>query len=440
MPVWRNWAGDQICAPARIERPRSEAELQAVVARAAAGGQNVRAAGSGHSFTDAACTDGVMVSLDAMQALVDADRDSGLVEVQAGIKLDGLGDLLARHGLAMDNLGDIAVQALAGAISTATHGTGLRYPNLSAQVHALRIVTASGDVVALDASDGDTFRAARVAIGSLGVISTVTLSCVPSYTLKRIDEPLPLQETLDDLDRHVEASEHWEFFVFPYTDVAFTRTSTRTDEPARPASKAVHVLKDVVAENAVLGGICRAGKAAPDLVPRLNRTLPKLASREERVDRSDLVFANQRLVRFTEMEYAIPREHGAEAVRRILDLIERRRLPITFPLEVRFAPPDDALIGPSHGRESCYVAVHVYRGTAFESYFRGVEEIMSSYGGRPHWGKRHYLSKAQLAERYPEWDTFADVRARLDPGGVFANDYTRRVLGEVRSRERSGTT
>jgi L-gulonolactone oxidase len=140
------------------------------------------------------------------------------------------------------------------------------------------------------------------------------------------------------------------------------------------------------------------------------------------------------------MEYAIPREHGADAVRRILELIERRELPITFPLEVRFAPPDDALIGPSHGRESCYIAVHVYRGTAFESYFRGVEEIMSGFGGRPHWGKRHYLSAAQLADRYPEWDTFADIRARLDPDGVFANDYTHRVLGGVRARARSGTT
>jgi L-gulonolactone oxidase len=148
------------------------------------------------------------------------------------------------------------------------------------------------------------------------------------------------------------------------------------------------------------------------------------------------VFANERLVRFTEMEYAIPREHGAEAVRRVMDMIEQRKLPITFPLEVRFAPPDDALIGPSHGRESCYIAVHVYRGTPHESYFRAVEEIMSSYGGRPHWGKRHYLTAADLRTRYPEWDTFEAVRERLDPEGVFENDYTRRVL---RARERSGT-
>jgi L-gulono-1,4-lactone dehydrogenase len=430
MPVWRNWAGDQVCAPARIEQPSSEPELIAAVRRAADDGLPVRVAGAGHSFTDAACTDGAMISLDRMKSIVDVDRASGLVEVQAGIRLHDLGERLAEHGLAMENLGDIAVQALAGAISTATHGTGLRFPNLSAQVHALRIVTASGDVVTASADgDADLFRAARVAIGALGAISTVTLRCVPTYTLRRVDEPRPLEETLDALPQIVEAHEHWEFFTFPYTGIAFTRLSERTDEPARPASKAVRVLKDVVAENLVLGAICRAGTLAPSAVPRLNRTLPKLASREERVDRSDRVFANDRLVRFTEMEYAIPREHAAEAVRRILGLVESRNLPITFPLEVRFAPPDDAFIGPSFGRESCYIAVHVYAGTPFESYFRGVEEIMSSYGGRPHWGKRHYLSEPQLRERYPEWDSFQAVRERLDPEGVFANSYTRRVLG-----------
>jgi L-gulono-1,4-lactone dehydrogenase len=438
--VWRNWAGDQICAPARFEAPRDEDELRRVVADAAAVGQNVRAVGSGHSFTDAACTDGVMVSLDNMRDLIDVDRASGLVEVQAGVKLHELGGLLAEHGMAMENLGDIAVQSLAGAISTATHGTGLRYPNLSMQVGALRIVTASGEILTVDDSDPEVFRAARVAIGSLGVISTVTLKAVPAYTLKRIDDPLPLDGVLDTLDEHVENNEHWEFFTFPYTGVAFTRTSTRTDEPPKPAGKAMHLLKDVVAENLVLGAVCRAGKLAPGLTPKLNRTLPRLASREERTDRADLVFANQRLVKFTEMEYAIPREHGAEAARRILDLIERRQLPITFPLEVRFAPPDDALLGPSHGRESCYIAVHTYRGTAFEGYFRGVEQIMFAYGGRPHWGKRHYLTAEQLKDRYPEWDTFQDVRERLDPDGVFANDYTRRVLGDVRARAGSGTS
>jgi L-gulonolactone oxidase len=431
MAVWRNWAGDQQCSPVRIEKPASESELIAAVRGAVGEGLTIRVAGAGHSFTDAACTDGVMISLDAMDQIVAVDRERGLVEVQAGIRLAELGERLAEHGLAMENLGDIAVQALAGAVSTATHGTGLRFQNLSAQVHALRIVTASGEIVTASADDADQdlFRAARVAIGSLGAISTVTLRCVPTYTLRRVDEPLPLDGVLDSLDDYVERHEHWEFFTFPYTGVAFTRLSERTDDPPRPASKLKRVLKDTIAENLVLGVICRLGRIFPRWVPKLNRVLPKLASREERVDRSDRVFANERLVRFTEMEYAIPREHGAEAVRRILEFVESRRMPVTFPLEVRFAPSDDAFIGPSFGRESCYVAVHVYRGTEYETYFRGVEEIMSSYDGRPHWGKRHFLDEAALRERYPEWASFQAVRERMDPDGVFVNAYTQRVLG-----------
>ena len=431
MAVWRNWAGDQQCSPVRREEPASESELIDAVRRAVEEGHTVRVAGAGHSFTDAACTDGVMISLDAMDRIVEVDRDRGLVEVQAGIRLAALGERLADEGLAMENLGDIAVQALAGAVSTATHGTGLRFQNLSAQVEALRIVTATGDVVTASAggADQDLFRAARVAIGSLGAISTVTLRCVPTYALRRIDEPLPLDDVLDRLDEYVEGHEHWEFFTFPYTGVAFTRLSERTDDPPKPASRLKRLLKDTIAENLVLGLICRLGKWFPRWVPSLNRVLPRLSSREERVDRSDRVFANDRLVKFTEMEYAIPREHGAEAVRRILEFVESRKLPITFPLEVRFAPRDDAFVGPSFGRESCYVAVHVYRGTDYETYFRGVEEIMSSYGGRPHWGKRHFLDAAALSERYPEWSSFQSVRERMDPDGVFANAYTQRVLG-----------
>ena len=129
------------------------------------------------------------------------------------------------------------------------------------------------------------------------------------------------------------------------------------------------------------------------------------------------------------MEYSIPRAACVEAVRRVLDLIERRRMPVGFPIEVRFGAPDDAFLGPGAGRESCYIAVHVFRRTEYESYFRGVEAIMDDYDGRPHWGKRHFQTAATLRPRYPDWDRFLEVRERLDPGRVFANDYVRRVLG-----------
>ncbi|MEA2421837.1 MAG: L-gulono,4-lactone dehydrogenase, partial [Thermoleophilaceae bacterium] len=238
-----------------------------------------------------------------------------------------------------------------------------------------------------------------------------------------------LAETLEQLQELALARERFEFFSFPYSPWALWRTTERTSDPPKPPGVAERFVQDVLLENGALGAFCRAGRALPALVPRIDRALGRLAEGGERVDRSHRIYANPRLVHFTEMEYAIPREHGAEAVRRVFDLIRRRRLPILFPLEVRFGAADDAFLSPGAGRDSCYIAVHQYRGMEFETYFRGVEAIMREYGGRPHWGKRHYRSAAELAALYPDWERFHAVRERLDPGRVFSNDHVDRVLG-----------
>jgi L-gulonolactone oxidase len=188
-------------------------------------------------------------------------------------------------------------------------------------------------------------------------------------------------------------------------------------------------MHDVVLENAVLGLFCRTGRAFPSLIPTLNRRLAGLMGRAEHLDASNRVYANTRLVRFTEMEYALPREHAAEALERVLAVIERRRLPIGFPIELRVVAPDDALLSTAYERPTAYIAVHQYVGMEFETYFRAVEAIMDEYGGRPHWGKRHYQSEATLRPRYPEWDRFKEIRERFDPERRFENDYLRRVLG-----------
>ena len=439
--TWSNWTGDQRCAPAAVVRPGSEAELVATV-RAAAERGEVRAVGSGHSFTDAACTDGTMVDLVRMQRVLECNVAEGasrlagetpfrgLVTVEGGITLRRLGEELAARGLALHNQGDIDAQTLAGATATATHGTGVRYPNLSAGIAALRLVTAAGDVLELSPErDPEAFLAARVGVGALGVVSAITLRCVPRFTLHRRDAPRPLGETLDRLDEHVDGNDHFEFWVFPYTRTALTRTCRRSAEPPSPPPAWRRRLQEDVIENRLLELVCRAGRALPRAVPRLNGLVTSAMSASEVEDYSHNVFATQRRVRFNELEYAIQREHAREAVERALDAIERRRLPIAFPLEVRFAAGDDALLSTAHARATCYIAVHQYRGMEFETCFRAIEAIMDGYGGRPHWGKRHYQTAATLAERYPGWARFQAVRARLDPGGAFTNDYVRRVLG-----------
>jgi L-gulonolactone oxidase len=426
---WRNWAGDQVCRPHEIVRPSSRAELIEAVGRAAAAGRTVRASASGHSFTDIACTDGTMLKLEGLDRVLDVDRESGLVKVEAGIGVRRLAEALDGHGLAMENQGDIDAQTLAGAISTATHGTGAGFRNISAQVERMELVTADGSVVELGPDDED-LRAARVGLGALGIVCSVTLRTVPAFRLRRVDQPAPLEQTLDSLDELVDANDHFELYAFPHTEIAVQRATERTDAPPQPRSRAATFFQDVVLENWVAGAFARISRRFPSATPALARALAKRIGRSVKMDRSYRVFASDRRVRFTEMEYAVPRERGAEAARRVFELIESEGLMVSFPIEVRFVAPDDALLSPSHERPTCYVAVHMFEGVEWEPYFRGVEAIMDSLDGRPHWGKRHFQTAETLARRYPRWGEFQRVRERLDPEGRFANAYTDRVLGQ----------
>jgi FAD-linked oxidoreductase len=427
---WSNWAGDQRCRPAEIVRPRSREELAEAIGAAAAAGRKVRVAGSGHSFTEAALTAGTMVRIEALRGVQDADPASGLVRVGAGTVLAELNEELAGLGLAMENLGDIDRQTIAGAISTGTHGTGARLRNISAQVEGLELVLADGSVRQLSAATHpELLRAARVGVGALGAISAVTLRCVPAFTLLRVDTPRPREEVLDAFAASAEAHDHFELFTFPYADNALVLERNRVDGPARPRGRAAAYLNDIVLENWALEALSATGKAFPRAIPALSRLAGRLASGSSTTDRSDRVFANERRVRFTEMEYAIPREHGPEAARRVIEWVRANRYPVFFPIEMRVAAGDDASLSPSHGRDTAYVAVHQYRRMEWRPYFEAVEEIMDSHGGRPHWGKRHFQTAATLAPRYPAWEEFRRARDELDPQRVFANEYTERVLG-----------
>jgi L-gulonolactone oxidase len=430
--MWRNWAGDESCWPVAIERPRDVAEIVGALERAATAGERLRVVGSGHSFTDVACSDGRLLSLERMDRVLDVDRDSGRARVEGGIAIHALSAALAAEGLALENLGDIDAQTIGGAIATATHGTGARLPNISAQVEELELVLANGDRVTCSATvDPEAYLAARVGIGCLGVVAAATLRCVPAFTLRGVDRTAPLEQTLARLDELGETNDHFELYAFPHARTALTRANNRVEAEPRPRSRPRAYVQDVLLTNHVFHAFCLTGRAAPRLIPRLNRLLTRLAGSSIRVDRSDRVFASPRLVRFTEMEYALPREHTAQAVRRVLALIEQRGFHVPFPLEVRLVAGDDAFLSPAHGRPTGYVAVHMFKGMAWEPYFRAVEQVMDEYGGRPHWGKRHFQTAETLRSRYPRWDDWQAVRARLDPDGRFVNAYAERVLGPV---------
>ncbi len=431
--TWRNWAREQVCHPETIVRPRTREGLVKAIIEANEAERRVKVAGSGHSFTDAALTDGTLLRIEALDRILDFDRSSGLVKVEAGAQLGDLNRRLDELGVAFANLGDIDKQTLAGSISTGTHGTGIGFQNVSAQIEELELVGADGTTTVLGAAakgaDRDGIRAARVGIGALGAIYSATIRTVPAFRLDRLDHPLPLSETLDSLDDRIDANDHFEFYVFPHTDVALCRETSRTDAPAEPPSPAATYAREVMLENWVSGALVAISRNAPALGPQLTGLAASSFANVSKRDKSFRVFASERRIKFTEMEYGIPREHAREAVERVLEIASRPEHECVFPVEVRFVKGDDSMLSPSYERDTAYIAVHQDRKLDWPVYFREVEDVLRGYGGRPHWGKRHEQTAATLAPLYPRWNDFQKTRKRLDPNGRFANDYTDRVLG-----------
>jgi L-gulono-1,4-lactone dehydrogenase len=429
---WVNWAGNQRCTPVLVENPGSIDELAEVVLGAAAAGHRVKPVGAGHSFTAIAATDGVHVRLDALSGVVAADPASGLVTLLAGTRLRDIPALLAPYGLAMENLGDIDSQSISGAISTGTHGTGGTYGGIATQVRALSIVLADGSVVACSRDERpELFAAARVGLGALGVLATVTLQCVPAFLLRAVEKPVPYEEMLGSFHERVAAHDHVEFYWFPHTDWTLYKEDTRLplDVERKPLSKFKAYVDDELLSNITFGALCRIMHAAPGTIRSINKFTARALGAREYTDLSHRVLTSVRKVRFCEMEYAVPRDAIIDVVREVRALIDRRGWRISFPIEIRVAAEDDIWLSTASGRDTAYIAVHTFYRTPYEEYFRAVEEIVAGVAGRPHWGKLHFLSAAELAERYPRFDDFVRVRDEVDPEGRFANAYLDRVLG-----------
>ena len=418
--------------PTAVERPSSTEEVAAIVRRSHDAGQRVKTIGAGHSFTPAAMTNGTMLSLEGMAAVTRADVAAGQVTVQAGVTLRALGDELAEIGLAMPNLGDINVQSVAGAINTATHGTGRELGNIATTIVGMEIVDGRGDVVRCDTTQHpDVLHAARVGVGALGVVTEVTIQCVPAFNLHAHETVEPLDDLLDGFDEFTRSADHAEFFWMPGARRCQVKRNRRTDEPVRPPSRLEYVRDKYVAENLAFDLVCRTGRRFPALAPKIAKLVAGAAGERDVIDRSDKVFASPRHVKFVEMEYGIPVEAVPEALRRVRDLTTTLSFPTLFPIEVRVSAADDIPLSTGTGRTNGWIAVHQYQGTPHDAYFQGVERIMNDYDGRPHWGKMHYQSADTLRDRYPEWAAFHDVRAKLDPTGTFRNDYLDRVLDPV---------
>ncbi|ALO11524.1 FAD-dependent oxidoreductase [Streptomyces venezuelae] len=411
--------------------PASAEELADVVRKAAADGLRVKTVGTGHSFTSIAATDGVLIRPGLLTGIRRIDRGAMTVTVESGTPLKRLNVALAREGLSLTNMGDIMEQTVAGATSTGTHGTGRDSASIAAQIRELELVTADGQLLTCSEKENpEVFAAARIGLGALGVVTAITFAVEPVFLLTAREEPMTFDRVTSEFDALHAENEHFEFYWFPHTDNCNTKRNNRSAGPAAPPGKVSGWIEDELLSNGLFQLACSVGRAVPPVIPSIAKVSSRALSARTYTDIPYKVFTSPRRVRFLEMEYALPREAAVSALREVKEMVERSPLKVSFPVEVRTAPADDIALSTASGRETAYIAVHLYKGTPHRAYFTAVERIMTAHGGRPHWGKVHTRDAAYFSEVYPRFAEFTALRDRLDPDRLFANDYLRRVLGD----------
>lgn len=430
--VWSNWSGWVKAWPEALIEPASEEELCDVMRNAVA---PVRVAGSGHSFTPLVQSQGTILSLRKITGVLDHDSEAHTARIKAGTTIRDLGPLLFDRGLGLINQGDIDRQALAGAVGTGTHGTGIDLGSVSAAVEGFRIVLANGEVMVASRDDNpDLFNAGRVSFGSLGVMSEITMKAQPVYALEETGGRMPISEVLAKVEMLRDTHRHFEFFWFPFSGEAIVKFLSDTDTEAKPRRR-----RDDGAEtrdDKIFRLACEVSRYLPFLRGPLQRYMTSASGRYSlalnapgRVRWSHDAFPSDRNNRFNEMEYAIPAESGPDCIREVGQYMRKCGINFLFPLEYRYVAADDIWLSPFYQRNSVTISVHQYHRQPYAELFKGVEDIFRRYDGRPHWGKLHTLRAAELSKIYPRWDDFCALRAKLDPQAKLLSPYLKDIFG-----------
>ena len=413
---WQNWSQSIAPQNAEIAVPRDAAALKKLLGETEGG---VRPVGSGHSWTGLVPCDGAIVKLDHFNGIGAVDAQAQTAWLGAGARLKDLSPALAAHGLAFRNLGDIDVQSLAGATSTATHGTGRDLPCLAAEIRGLRMVTGAGEDMEISAKKNpDLLPAAQVALGALGIITQMDMQLVACYKLHRRVQFRPIGEVLGAAMDLWETHRNFEFFYIPFSGTAMSITHDITDaaDTPRDEDESDDAVMQLKALRDKLGWFPWARKKL------LGAAISK-APEENVIGDSWRLLSSARNVAFNEMEYHLPVENGLAALDEVRHYIERHRPDVFFPLECRMTAADNAWLSPFHAGPCISVAVHTHAPDAYDFLFSDIEPILRRHGGRPHWGKLNSLDGADLAALYPKLADFAKLRRELDPQGRFLNRY-----------------
>ncbi len=419
-PGWSNWSGGQSCSNRALFYPQTEAELLSIL-KSSTG--TLRAVGGGHSFSPLVPTRGTLISLEAMNGLISHDAHRLQATFHAGSRLAQVSSTLWNIGQGLFNEADINVQSLAGALSTATHGTGRQLQCLSAYITALKLITAEGEVLHCSrAEHPEVFQAARVSLGALGILTEVTLQNRPSYTLQEQVRVMSVTEAMRYVDQHKDDFSHIEFMAFPFGNRAMVKTLVETKAPETP------VTTPWIDENTLLDFAANTVRQHPWSNPGLQHLLGMFVSDSSRVGPSWKIYPSTRAVRFNEMEYQVPATVGMQACEEVMAAMRQHRLDVFFPLEFRYVAADDAWLSPFHERDSVSISVHQYYRQDYHPIFAVIEPILRRYGGRPHWGKLNTLNGRDFQDIYPHWEDFRRIQRQVDPHGRMLNRYLRQIF------------
>ncbi len=422
---WKNWARNVQFKPTNIVYPESEEEIVTLVKDAISENKTIRVAGSGHSFTPVVETE-ILISLDKFQGIVSiADN---LVTVKAGTKLKLLGELLHEKGLAMENLGDIDVQSIAGAISTGTHGTGAELRTIATQITKIKFVNGKGEIITVTEQDNyDLFKSAQISLGMLGILLELTIKTIPSYVLQYKSDKTTWNKIFDQLD-DFKSNRNFEFYLFPYSKHIQTKV-TNVVEPALAKNKRFsYWFNDIVMENWAFGLLCSLSRLIPPTAKYWSKFAGFTLSPFVKTNYSHKVYATVRKVKFVEMEYSVEQDKCEEVLTKLREFIEKEKIRVNFPIEVRFVKEDDIFLSPAYKSNRCYIAIHMYYHMKYKKYFEGAEKIFLEYDGRPHWGKRNSLTYELVTQKYAKLPIFLEQRKDMDPHGIFLNDHLRQLF------------
>lgn len=429
MPSWSNWDGSLRSSPHQIATPERVDEVCDLVRRAVATGTTVRAFGAGHSWSRLVPTDGILLSLDKMASPLNIDERSRLAEVQGGMRLRALGRYLRQHGLTLRNLGAVTAQSIAGAVSTGTHGMGIRYGNLGTQVSAMTIVDGTGQVREFNAEDHPAeMSALRLSLGCLGIIVSVTIECVTDHNVELAHYPLAFSDLLADFEGLAE-NERVRIYWFPGSDVVFVNTMNRTEREVdtRPVFS---WFEAVVLRRFVVGSLWTLGRWCPPLIRPCNVFQEKVGfTRGSVVGPCFEAITTPMPPHHREAEVAIPIENAKEAIVAFRDVARRRGLVANVPSEIRFVQRDDIMLSPSYGTDVCYIGVYSARG-ADDGFFQAVLSELERFGGRPHWGKLCQPNRATAQALFGRFGEFEELRRSFDPKGVFLNGYLKELFSQ----------